>query len=57
MAQASWDRLAEITSGKTTSQQGLAATCTDHWIEVWKHEIVVEGCGLAHESVGAMMKE
>ena len=56
MAQASWDRLAEITSGKTTSQQGLAATCKDHWIEVRKHEILVEGGGLAHESVGAMTK-
>jgi hypothetical protein len=32
MAQASWDRLAEITSGKTPAQQELAATCTDHWI-------------------------
>ena len=30
MAQASWDRLAEITSGKAIAQQGLAATCKDH---------------------------
>jgi hypothetical protein len=31
-AQASWERLAEITSGKTTFQQGLAATCKDRRI-------------------------
>jgi hypothetical protein len=29
MAQASWERLAEITSGRTSFQQGLAATCKD----------------------------
>jgi hypothetical protein len=34
MAQASWDRRAEITSGKTIAQQGLAATGTDHRVEV-----------------------
>ena len=33
-AQASWERLAEITSGKANSQQGLAATCKDHRIYV-----------------------
>ena len=32
MAQASWDRLAEITSGRTIAQQRLAATCTDHLV-------------------------
>src|ERR1700736_832186 len=30
MAQASWERLAEITSGRTGFQQGFAATCKDH---------------------------
>ena len=30
MAQASWERLAEVTSGRSSSQQGLAATCKDH---------------------------
>jgi len=29
MAQASWERLAEITSGRTRFQQRLAATCKD----------------------------
>jgi hypothetical protein len=29
MAQASWERLAEVTSGRISSQQGLAATCKD----------------------------
>jgi hypothetical protein len=29
MAQASWERLTEITSGRTSCQQGLAATCKD----------------------------
>ena len=29
-AQASWERLAEITSGRTNYQQGLTATCKDH---------------------------
>ena len=38
------------------TQQGLAATCKDHWLEVWKHEVLVEGGGLAHEPVGAMTK-
>ena len=33
-AQASWERLAEITSGKAIAQQGLAATCKDHRVEV-----------------------
>ena len=56
MTQASWDRRAEITSGKAIAQQGLAATCKDHWLEGWKHEMVVEGGGLAHEPVGAMTK-
>jgi hypothetical protein len=45
MAQASWDRRAEITSGRTISQQGLAATCKDHRVEVgdtksWKRVVV-----------------
>ena len=30
MAQASWERLAEVMSGRTSCQQGLAATCKDH---------------------------
>ena len=28
-AQASWERLTEITSGRTSCQQGLVATCKD----------------------------
>ena len=39
MAQASWERLAEITSGRTSSQQGLAATCKDRRKYVWMHEV------------------
>jgi hypothetical protein len=39
MAQASWERLAEITSGRTSSQQGLAATCKDRRKYVWIHEV------------------
>jgi hypothetical protein len=38
-AQASWERLAEITSGRTGFQQGLAATCKDRRKYVWKHEV------------------
>jgi len=33
-AQASWERLAEITSGRAITQQRLAATCTDPPTEV-----------------------
>jgi len=32
MAQASWERLADLTSGRTGFQQGLAAT----WQDLWK---------------------
>ena len=39
MAQASWERLAEITSGRTGSQQGFAATCKDRRKYVWIHEV------------------
>lgn len=50
--QARRDRYAEITSGKSFSQQGLTATCTDLVLRVGpRHE---EGGGLAHEPVGAM---
>jgi len=43
---------AEITSGRSSSQQGLTATCLDLVLRVRpRHE---EGGGLAHEPVGAM---
>ncbi len=55
-AQASWEGLAEITSGRTRWQQGLVATCKDS-----RNEAVAEGgesqAGLAHESIGAMTEE
>ncbi len=51
-AQASWERLAEITSRRTMTQQGLAATCKDPPTVV-KAERRREGFGLAHEPVGA----
>ncbi len=50
--QARRDRDAEITSGRSFSQQGLTATCTDRVLRVRpRHK---EGGGLAHEPVGAM---
>jgi hypothetical protein len=49
-AQASRERLAEITSGRSRWQQGLVATCPDS-----SNEAIAEGgesqMGLAHESV------
>ena len=45
-------RIAEITSGRTISQQGLATTCKDPSNKVSR--IRREGFGLAHEPVGAM---
>jgi hypothetical protein len=49
--QARRDRYAEITSGRSVSQQGLTATCIDLVLRVPpRHE---EGEGLAHEPVGA----
>jgi len=55
-AQASQERLAEITSGRARWQQGLVATCKDS-----RNEAVAEGgesqTGLAHESIGAMTEE
>ena len=45
-------RIAEITSGRTISQQGLATTCKDPSNK--GNRIGREGFGLAHESVGAM---
>ena len=47
-----YGRIAEIALGRTTSQQGLAATCEDPSNK--GNRIRREGCGLAHESVGAM---
>src|SRR5713226_4835068 len=51
--QASEERLAEITSGRSRWQQGLEATCGD-----FLHEAKAEGkksqTGLANESVGAI---
>jgi hypothetical protein len=52
MAQASWDRLGEITSGKAIAQPGLAATGNDY-----RDDIRVGGGSLAHEPVSAMTKE
>ena len=44
--------IAEITSGGTNFQQGLATTCKDPSNK--GNRIRREGFGLAHESVGAM---
>ena len=49
-AQASWERLAEITSGRAITQQGLAATCEDP-LTVAKAGRQREGFGLTHEPV------
>src|SRR5262249_3979054 len=50
--QARRERCAETTSGRSFSQQGLTATCTDRVLRVRpRHE---EGEGLAHEPVRAM---
>jgi hypothetical protein len=46
------NRYAELTSGRSFSQQGLTATCLDRVFRVRpRHK---EGGGLAHEPVGAM---
>jgi hypothetical protein len=37
--QACGERCAEIMPGRANAQQGLAATCTDHWIEVWSTQL------------------
>ena len=54
--QASEERFAEITSGRSRWQQGLVATCKD-----FLHEAKAEGRksqkGLANESVGATTGE
>jgi len=54
--QASEERFAEITSGRSRGQQGLVATCED-----FLHEAKAEGeksqTGLANESVGAVTEE
>src|ERR1039458_3623017 len=54
--QASEERFAEITSGRSRWQQGLVATCED-----FLYEAEAEGkksqTGLANESVGAMTEE
>ncbi len=54
--QASEERFAGITSGRSRWQQGLVATCED-----FLHEAKAEGrksqTGLANESVGAMTGE
>jgi hypothetical protein len=47
-----YTRIAEITSGRANSQQGLVATCKDPpYKEIRKRW---EGFGLAHGRVGAM---
>ena len=54
--QASEERFAEITSGRSRWQQGLVTTCKD-----FPNEAKAEGgesqTGSAHESVGAMTEE
>ena len=52
MGPGNYSRVAEITSGRATTQQGLTATCKDR-----AHKEVSEtreGFGLAHGLVGAM---
>ncbi|MDA2929712.1 hypothetical protein MYX84_07165, partial [Acidobacteria bacterium AH-259-O06] len=50
--QASTERYAEITSGRTISQQGLATTCKDRPYKVRSRK-QEEGSGLTHGLVGA----
>ena len=52
MGPSTYARIAEITSGRTIFQQGLATTCKDLLISV--SFIQQEGFGLSHESIGAM---
>jgi hypothetical protein len=54
--QASEERIAEITSGRTGFQQGLAATCKDLRNKCG-YTNPKEGAGLAHELVRAIKKE
>jgi hypothetical protein len=51
--QARRERFAEITSGRSHSQQRLTATCKDRLTEAYRHR-QREGLGLAHKPVGAM---
>lgn len=51
--QARGDRHAELTSGRSHSQQGLTATCKDLPNEA-SSQREQEGLGLAHEPVRAM---
>ena len=46
-------RIAEITSGRSVSQQGLTATCQDPLLKAYKPRLR-EGSGLADGSVVAM---
>src|SRR6266480_7619181 len=50
--QARRERCAEITSGRSFSQQGLTVTCLDRVFRVRPRH--TEGGGLAHEPIGAM---
>ena len=54
--QASEERFAEITSGRSGWQQGLVATCKDSSSEALSRSRG-EATGLAHEPVGAMKEE
>ena len=54
--QASEERFAEITSGRSRWQQGLVATCED-FLHAAKAEGQKSQTGLANESVGAMTEE
>ena len=51
MGPGAYGGIAEIASGKTIFQQGLVTTCKDPSNK--GNRIRREGCGLAHESVGA----
>ena len=55
MGPSTYARSAEIMSGRTNTQQGLATTCKDPANEGQPRRW--EGIGLAHEPIGAMKVE
>ncbi len=55
MGPSTYARNAEIMSGRTNTQQGLATTCKDPANEGQPRRW--EGIGLAHEPIGAMKVE
>jgi hypothetical protein len=52
MGPSTYTRNAEIMSGRSLFQQGLAATCGDH--EEERKRSLVEDLGPTHEPIGAM---